>query len=111
MAKYLRIGHLVVGGVEYPAAITVSTLMELEDKGISIEGVLTTEGRRWTNLLTLITLAINTGIRLTGSEMMPVDADALADCIDISDLGDLSEQIAGLLGRKNRTVEADPPKN
>lgn len=111
MAKYPRIGHLTIGGVDYPAAINVRVMADLEDKGISIDTVLMSEGHRFENLATLMVLAINAGIRLSGSDMDPVTWDMIADAIDISELTGVTEQLAVLLGHTGRTVEAEPPKN
>lgn len=110
MAKYPRIGTLTIAGTEYPAAVNARVLMDLETKGISIDTVLTDDGRRWANLVTLITMAINTGVRLSGGDGTTVTDDQIADSIDISDLSDLASQVAVLLGG-GRTVEAEPPKN
>ena len=111
MAKYPRIGRLTIGGVEYPAVINVRLLTQLEDMGISIDTVLTSDSRRWGNLVTLMAMAINTGIRLSGGTMQAVTEDEIADAIDISELAELTEQLAHLLGYKGRTVEAEAPKN
>lgn len=111
MAKYPRIGRLTIAGEEYPAVINGKVLTQLEDKGITIEGALATDGTRWHNLFLLITLAINAGIRLTGSTAQPVTEDEIADAVDLSELTSITDQIAVLLGHKSRTVEAELPKN
>lgn len=110
MTKYPRLGSLTVGGMTYPAVVNARVLMDLEAKGISIDSVLSDDGRRWANLVELVTLAINTGVRLNGGDIPAVTEDTIADCIDIADLTDLAAQIGALLGG-NRTVEAEPPKN
>ena len=109
MAKYPKIGRLTIAGDEYPAAVNARVLMDLESKGINIDTVLTDDGRRWANLVKLITTAINTGARLSGQDTV-VTEDQIADCIDISELSDLASQVAALISG-GRTVEADPPKN
>ena len=109
-AKYPRIGRLTIGGVDYPAVINVRVLTALEDRGISMENVLTAEGHRWSNFATVITLAINTGLRMTG-DTRTVTEDEIADAIDLADLTTVTEQLALLLGHHGRTVEAEPPKN
>ena len=111
MAKFPRIGRLTIGGVEYPAVINVRVLTQLEDMGISIDTVLSSDNRRWANLTKLMVLAINAGIRISGADMQPVIEDEIADAIDLAELTDVAEQIAILLGYKGRTVEAEPPKN
>lgn len=110
MAKYPRIGRLTIGGTDYPAAVNTRVLMELEARGISIDTVLTDDGHRWANLVALVTMAINCGIRLSGDGTAVVTEDMIADSVDISELADLAGQISVLLGG-SRTVEAEPPKN
>ena len=111
MAKYPRIGRLTIGGVDYPAVINVRVLTQLEDKGISIDTVLTSDAHRWGNLMVLMALAINTGLRMSGEGGKTVTEDEIADAIDLSELTDVTEQLAVLLGYKGRTVEAESPKN
>ena len=105
-----KIGRLTIGGDEYPACVNVRVMQRLEDAGINMEDALSGETNRWTNLIKLVYLAMDEGARLTGSDAPPVEDD-LASMIDVTDLADVSEQIAVLLGAKGRTVEADPPKN
>lgn len=46
MAKYPRVGRLTIAGTEYPAAVNARVLMDLEAKGISMDAVLSDDGRR-----------------------------------------------------------------
>lgn len=110
MAKYPRVGRLTIAGKEYPAAINARVLTDLEAKGISMDAVLSDDGRRWANLVILITLAIKTGARLSGCDAVDVTEDQIADSIDITELTDLAGQVATLISG-DRTVEAEPPKN
>lgn len=108
-----RVGTLTIGGVEYPAVINTRLLMELEDEGIAIDDILSSETRRWHNMVKLITLAINAGYRRVDHDKHPrqVSEDAVADALDIADYTQVTNDLAVLLGRAGRTVEAIPPKN
>lgn len=107
--KY-TIGRLTIGGDDYPACINVRVMQRMEESGLSLENALTGEVNRWTNLVKLLYLVMEEGARLAGTEKPPTE-DELAAMIDVTDLQDVSDQLAVLLGAKGRTVEADPPKN
>ena len=105
-----RIGSITINGVTFPAAINTAVMIEMEDAGISLEGILSEETGRWKKLVWLIATVINTGERLSGSNERVSEAE-VADAIDIADLADITGQIAVLLGQSGRTVIAEPPKN
>ena len=108
--KNIKIGKLTICGEEYPACINVRVMMRLEDAGVEVGNILEDGPRRWTNLVKLISYALDEGAALTGAEEPPAEEE-LATMLDISDLADVSEQLAVLLGTKGRTIEAEPPKN
>ena len=105
-----RIGKMTINGETFPAVINTSVMIEMEDSGITLDGIMSEETGRWKKLVWLVTTIINTGLRLTGSEERVSEAE-VADAIDISDLADITEQISVLLGQTGRTVQATPPKN
>lgn len=105
-----RIGTITINGEIFPAAINTAVMIEMEDAGISLDGILAEETGRWKKLVWLITTVINTGERLSGSNERVSEAE-VADAIDIADLADITGQIAVLLGQSGRTVIAEPPKN
>ncbi len=105
-----RIGKMTINGEIFPAVINTSVMIEMEDSGITLDGIMSEETGRWKKLVWLVTTIINTGLRLTGSEERVSEAE-VADAIDISDLADITEQISVLLGQTGRTVQATPPKN
>lgn len=109
--RKFKIGTLILGGEEYPACVNVRVMQRLEDAGISLEGVLSEGGRRWSNLAKLVALAIEEGTALAGGDDPAPTEDEISSMIDITDLEDVSGQLAILLGSKNRTVEAEAPKN
>ena len=111
MAKHkFKIGKMVLGGEEYPACVNVRVMQRLEDAGISLDSVLSEGSRRWSNLAKLVALTLEEGAALSGGDKPPTE-DEISAMIDITDLEDVSGQLAILLGSKNRTVEAEPPKN
>ena len=105
-----RIGKMTINGEVFPAVINTAVMIEMEDSGISLDGILSEETGRWKKLVWLVTTIINTGLRLTGSDERVSEAE-VADAIDISDLADITGQISALLGQTERTVQALPPKN
>ena len=105
-----RIGKMTINGEEFPAVINTAVMIEMEDSGISLDGILSEETGRFKKLVWLVTTIINTGLRLTGSDERVSEAE-VADAIDISDLADITGQISVLLGQSGRTVIAEPPKN
>ena len=105
-----RIGKMTINGEVFPAAINTAVMIEMEDSGISLDGILSEETGRWKKLVWLVTTIINTGLRLTGSDERVSEAE-VADASDISDLADITGQISALLGQTERTVQALPPKN
>lgn len=112
MAKFPRVGRFTIAGDEYPAVINGIVLNQLEDRGITVDDVLTASGRRFHHLFMLIALAINEGIQITGSDAQPVTEDEIArNFVFPDDANTITEQLAMLMGNKGRTVEADLPKN
>lgn len=105
-----RIGKMTINGEEFPAVINTAVMIEMEESGITLDGIMSDETGRWKKLVWLVTTIINTGLRLTGSEER-VSEPEVADAIDISDLADITGQISALLGQTGRTVQALPPKN
>ena len=110
MAKHkYKIGKLTINGEEYPACVNLRVMQKLEDEGIGFDDAFN-GAHRWSNLGYIITCALEEGARLSGAEA-PLTEDEIGDMIDITDLEDISEQLAALLGKSSRTVEAEPPKN
>jgi len=91
------VGTMTINGTSFPAVINTSVLIEMELSGITLDGFLSEETGRWKKLVWMVTIIINTGLRLTGSEKR-VSEDEVADAIAISDLADITTQISMLLG-------------
>jgi hypothetical protein len=111
MARFKpRVGSITINGVDFPAIVNISLMIEMEKAGISIDGILSDDANRWQNLIWLITKAINMGYEVQGMPESVTETE-VANAIDISDLVDITEQIAALLGQTGRKVMAEPPKN
>lgn len=84
-----RIGKMTINGETFPAVINTAVMIEMEDSGITLDGIMSEETGRWKKLVWLVTTIINTGLRLTGSDERLSEAE-VADAIDISDLADIT---------------------
>lgn len=110
------VGTMTINGKSFPAVINVSVMIEMELSGITLDGILSEETVRWKKLVCLVTIIINTGLRLTGSEER-VSEDDVADAIAISDLADITTQLSMLLGgekdgkRSHGVCEASPVRD
>lgn len=105
-----HVGSITINGDTFPAAINYALMDELEAEGIDFNNLLGDEKGRFKRIACLVTKAINTGYRLSGSNERVTDSEVL-DVLSPDNHEEILNQIAALLGQSGRKVIAEPPKN
>ena len=110
----MRRGQVTIQGVDYPLVFSTRVLVEMEDRGITLQDLTDDGGKKFRATITILSLMMEAGTKAARkageTPPDPLSVDDLMDQTELEDVATITEAI-GQTAFGGRRVEAVPPKN
>lgn len=110
----MRTGKVKINGKLYTICLSTRVLVNLEDQGLTLEGVMNDDRHQVRNIFTLLSLMIDAGSRWDKANGIPnagtLTIDDLMDSTAVDNYGDIMKSLVEVVAGERR-IESVPSKN